>query len=109
VFFRSDDTREAIFILRRIFCFVTETTAITGLNLTGGYILCRGFTRTDLVVILLGIPMASLIEYGFYEKALWAKFGSLPWPARWLVYYVFIFIILGFGMFESGSFIYFKF
>jgi len=109
VFFRAGSPGEALTILKNILLSWNGSSALPALLAKGSFLVYPGFRLTDLVIVLSGIPIVSILEYGFFEKQLWTRFGLFPWPVRWLSYYIFVFLILAFGMFGSVSFIYFKF
>jgi hypothetical protein len=109
VFFRAGSTVEALAILKNILVSWNGPASLPALLSKGNFLVCPGFKMADLLIVLIGIPMVSILEYGFYEKQLWIRFGSCPWPVRWLSYYLFVMVILAFGIFDSVSFIYFKF
>ena len=109
VFFRAGSPGEALSILKNIFVSWNGSSALPVLLAKGNFLVYPGFRLPDLIIVLAGIPMVSILEYGFYEKQLWTRFGSFPWPVRWLSYYLFVLLILAFGVSESVSFIYFKF
>jgi alginate O-acetyltransferase complex protein AlgI len=109
VFFRAGSPGEALAILKNIFVSWNGSSALPALLAKGNFLVYPGFRLPDLVIVLIGIPLVSILEYWFYEKQLWTRFGSFPWPVRWFSYYLFVLLILAFGVFDSVSFIYFKF
>lgn len=109
VFFRAGSPGEAMSILKNILVCWHGSSALSTLLAKGNFLVYPGFRLPDLVIVLTGIPLVSFIEYGFNEKHLWTRFRSFPLPVRWLSYYLFVLIILAFGVFDSVSFIYFKF
>jgi len=109
VFFRAGSPGEALTILKNILVSWNGSSALPALLAQGNFLVYPGFSFPDLIIVLTGIPLVSILEYGFYEKQLWTRFGFFPWPVRWISYYIFVILILAFGMFGSVSFIYFKF
>jgi len=109
VFFRAGSPGEAMAILKNIFVSWNGNSALPALLAKGNFLVYPGFRLPDLVIVLIGIPLVSILEYWFNEKQLWTRFGSFPWPVRWLSYYLFVLLILAFGVTDSVSFIYFKF
>jgi len=109
VFFRSTDTGDAFTILSKIFTQWSGDPALFNLIADGIFPGCPGFKGLDLILVLTCIPLVGILEYEFNEKNLWTRFQSFNFMLRWTAYYLFVMMILEFGIFDSVSFIYFKF
>jgi D-alanyl-lipoteichoic acid acyltransferase DltB (MBOAT superfamily) len=107
IFFRANGMHSAIYITKHIFTgipdlvskFVNHQTVFEYMGLSGN----------DLILSVLLILFLETVHYIQRKKSISAILMLNPTYIGWAVYYVLIFVILFFGVFENRQFIYFQF
>lgn len=94
IFFRANSLTEAIFIIRKM------TGVFQSFNFGGFSIWLILFS--GLLIILLQVA-----EH--YQKKISHSLSHLSVASRWIFYYIIVFTIIYFGVFENRQFIYFQF
>jgi alginate O-acetyltransferase complex protein AlgI len=107
IFFRSTDIREAFYIIKKICIGWSEmyTQYKHGSPLLEYVGMSRGYFVFSCCLI---ICFHSII-YIHHRVNLQTLLKRKPSYIRWLLYYIFIFVFLFFGVFEKNHFIYFQF
>ena len=107
VFFRAANVYDALFIVRKIFTVPAEmvsvfrTRHISQLGLPG----IKNILLPCFGLIAL-LELAHILQEKYHVEK---RFGLLPLPVRWAVYYVGVLAIIYLGVFEERQFIYFQF
>ncbi len=107
VFFRANSLGDAIYILKQVPVLIADIP-----KLVHFFQMLGSNFPMDPMTLGLSILLIAFLEGFHYLQArrnISQLFNRLPAPARWSLYYVVIFIILFFGVFENRQFIYFQF
>ena len=98
IFFRANSFSDAIYIIKNLFVFTTpfEPSKL-------------GITDFSFQVGVGAIILMELIHFFQRSEKSYKIFMKFPLPIRWVAYYGLILVILVFGAFGSGEFIYFQF
>jgi alginate O-acetyltransferase complex protein AlgI len=106
IFFRATSLTDATLLISRAFNFTAENSFKLGFFKFKTYDISKENIVLSflMIMVLLGI---NTIQYRY--KNLSEKIFSLPFYARWSIYYMLLFMILQYGVFTKNSFIYFQF
>jgi alginate O-acetyltransferase complex protein AlgI len=104
VFFRADNTSEALYILKNSISGIFHP--LEYLMKGWGYIKFWKFTGIDMLVVFVAIFLLFYVEMK-PDKQGWLK--RQPALVRWNIYFWMTFCIIVFGIFDSRQFIYFQF
>jgi alginate O-acetyltransferase complex protein AlgI len=102
IFFRADTISDAFYMARHIFSAVPDTFHFHHLQY-------MGVTNGTLVFSVVLIIFLELIQYLEEHYTLSNKFIKQPIYVRWAVYYLALFLIGVYGVYEHREFIYFQF
>jgi D-alanyl-lipoteichoic acid acyltransferase DltB (MBOAT superfamily) len=103
IFFRKETTVDnALYIATHIFSFVPDLLHFHHLQ-------NMGVNNVYLVCCMLLIIFLELVQYLDEKKELFTTFLKIPLYQRWAVYYIGLFLLGMYGIFEHRQFIYFQF
>ena len=108
MFFRANSIHDAGTLLHRIFTCSHGYFSIAQKDLHGLPDTYLGLPYWKFLATLMLVPLFLLMDYGLYTKW-YLKIYEMPSFIRWSVYYVLIFSIIIFGVFQNKQFIYFQF
>lgn len=108
IFFRAETLDKAWYILSHIFTGLPEVFA----KLRAGQSVFQpygGPSNYDLLFCFGLIALLEIIQYLQLHANIKEKFEASPIYVRWAGYFVLVFTVLAYGIFEHHSFIYFQF
>lgn len=98
ILFRTSTPAEAWYVCSHLF---------SGSQGTAGFLLSRG---VQPLAVAAGASILLLLIHLFRHRLQgWRWLLQKPWYLRWLFYYVFLLVLLSFGMENQPGFLYFKF
>jgi D-alanyl-lipoteichoic acid acyltransferase DltB (MBOAT superfamily) len=107
IFFRANDLGDAVEVIQKI-ARISVNEMLSLFDLTS----MAKLMKTDRIELLIAIVFIVFMEVIHIERRnsiFYTKFSHLPIVMRWPAYYVLLFILLFFGVYESNEFIYFQF
>ncbi|MGL4630682.1 MAG: MBOAT family O-acyltransferase [Leadbetterella sp.] len=99
IFFRSRNWQDSKYIIKKL--FATNSHSLAQIFDLIGY--------KELIVAAVGILILQIGEYTSTHRNVDQWLAKKPKAVEWGIYYVLLFIILGFGYFGEVQFIYFQF
>lgn len=109
VFFRANSVDEALFIIKKMPSFLSELSILKSGWKQFYAINCSNLPLKTIFWSLLYILFMESVHYLQSKQSPDVFFKKQPLMVRWGVYYLLVFIILYFGVFENKDFIYFQF
>ncbi len=109
VFFRAKTLSEAFYIFKRLPGIFSELVGVLKARGAGAFHLLGGLDRSAVWTCLLLIILLELLHFKEGKENLNVFIGRQPKPVRLGVYFLMIFSIYMFGVFNLRQFIYFKF
>jgi D-alanyl-lipoteichoic acid acyltransferase DltB (MBOAT superfamily) len=111
IFFRANTVADAFYIISNLFTNVGYVlTNITALGTGQGIISTSlGLDKYDIYISILTISFLLLVELFQRAQSFRDWVNSRPIVMRWSFYYLIMFSILLFGIFQQNQFIYFQF
>ena len=109
IFFRANNIDSALYISKHILTGVPEVIAEFANNQSISLFHGLGLGRRDLILSIFLILLLEIIHYIQKKRNISEIFLNYPSYVRWPVYYVLIYLIIYWGVFENRQFIYFQF
>ena len=109
VFFRANSVNEALFIIKKMPSFLSELSILKSGWKQFYVINCSNLPLKTIFWSLLYILFMESVHYLQSKQSPDVFLKKQPLMVRWGVYYLLVFIILYFGVFENKDFIYFQF
>lgn len=109
VFFRAKNLSEALYISKNLFAGIKDIDIIlTSKELIKSNILL-GQPKEEFIIAILAICFMETVHMIQRHESIRHMLSEKPVYVRWAIYYILIFSILFFGVFNSTQFIYFQF
>jgi alginate O-acetyltransferase complex protein AlgI len=108
IFFRANSINDAQNLLGSIFKPSVHYFSMGKIDLLGKPSTYLGLPLWNFLTTICLVPLLFFLDYLVYTKK-YRQIYLLPSFARWSVYYILIFSIIVFGVFNSKQFIYFQF
>lgn len=105
VFFRANNVSDAFYIISHLFADKANIFNISSIK----SIFHLGLSVYGIFIAIGSILFMMLIHYIERKEGVWQILRTKPVYIRWSLYYLFVFIIIVFGVFEKNQFIYFQF
>lgn len=105
VFFRANNVSDAFYIISHLFADKANIFNISSIK----SIFHLGLSVYGIFIAIGSILFMMLIHYIERKEDAWQILRTKPVYIRWSLYYLFVFIIIVFGVFEKNQFIYFQF
>jgi alginate O-acetyltransferase complex protein AlgI len=107
IFFRAKSISESFYIINKSLSYIYNSfnNFIHGIPINSQF----EFPKKQVLIGIVAIALMESVHImqNKYNISTWIK--SKPTFIRWCIYYVFVYIILFFGVFENRQFIYFQF
>ncbi len=68
-----------------------------------------GMTKTQFLIAFMAVILMELIQYVQRGRSVSEVIQKYPKIIRWSIYYLFVWMIISFGVFDQTNFIYFQF
>ena len=99
VFFRANTNADSIYIVKNLF----ETNSHSFDQILGM------IGKNDLYLIIISFLIMEIVQWQQRGRSIAAWFDAKPKWQRWAAYYVILFMILCYGVYNNSQFIYFQF
>jgi D-alanyl-lipoteichoic acid acyltransferase DltB (MBOAT superfamily) len=109
IFFRAKSVLLALYIVKESVRGLYSTFTELLFNKSFNYRLGLGISPLELIVAVLSIFLLELVNFKQRKGSVRVLINTLPVYQRWTLYYLIIFSIIYFGVFDQSSFIYFQF
>ena len=111
IFFRATDFKQAGYIIQNLFSSLPEqiNAILTNANFERKTLLYCDQTKTEFFLALLSLVFVTLIHRIQRDKTIPEFLNSQATGIRWGLYFIFLYGIVFFGVFEKIQFIYFQF
>jgi len=104
IFFRANSLSDAIYVLTHLF------TGIDAPSLYFGAVMdVFDWTVKQIIFLLVPIVLLGIYDYVALSVDPIQKLGELPKAVRWVIYYLFVFMVLMLASFNAQEFVYFQF
>ena len=111
IFFRATDFKQAGYIVQNLFSSLPEqiNDIITNTNFQRKTLLYCDQTKAEFFLALLSLVFVNFIQRIQKDKTIPEFLNSQSTSVRWGLYFIFLYGIVFFGVFEKIQFIYFQF
>ncbi|QGU95839.1 MBOAT family protein [Clostridium bovifaecis] len=106
IFFRANSLSDALYVVKNLFRGLGD---INSLNRVVELLLSLGLDKTSFLVGIAAIAIMEMVHLLQRRNSIVDILNKQTALFRWVIYYVLIFTIMLFGVFEQSQFIYFQF
>lgn len=105
VFFRANKVSDAFYIVSHLLADKANIFSVSSIK----SIFHLGLNIYEILIAISSIIFMMIIHYLERKDDTWQVWRNKPTYIRWSLYYLFVFIIIAFGVFDKNQFIYFQF
>ncbi len=105
IFFRANDISDAFYIVSHLFADKAKILSVESIK----SIFHLGLNIYGILIAIGSIIFMMYIHFIERKDDTWQVLRNKPVYIRWILYYLFVFIIITLGVFEKNQFIYFQF
>jgi len=111
IFFRASNLSDALYIITNLFVNIPGDiiTIITNVDFGRSHELYLNQDKWVFIIAVMSILGMELIHLLQRHYSLRQKLNQFPLIVKWPIYYLFVLIIICFGIFDKSQFIYFQF
>ena len=110
IFFRATSVKNALYVISNMFVRDKQSSyfSLADAHIPGAATTWLGMSPIKILCSAALIPLLLVLE-SLQRGNNFSRFNKLPVAARWMAYYVVIFAIIFFGIFDTRQFIYYQF